>query len=77
MRDGDDGTVELVDRFLDLGIGVVVNGGGGFIHHENFWVLEESARETEELALPLREIVAGFCDGGGEIEEYILVGYWG
>ena len=67
MRDGDNGALELADRLLDLRIGAVVDGSRGFVHHEDFGVFEERARETEELALALGEVVAGFGNGGGEV----------
>ncbi len=74
VRDGDDGACQLADRLLDLAVGSVVDGGGGLVHDEHGRVLEHGAREAEELALALGQIVAGLGHGGGQVEEDVLVG---
>lgn len=64
MSNGDNGTLlELTKRLLDLSISPVVDGGGGFVHHEHAGILEEGTGETEKLPLALGEVGAVFGDG--------------
>src|SRR5579859_3710797 len=54
VRD-DDGCTLLQDQvksFLNLGLGERVNAGGGFIEDDDGRVLQQDARQGDQLALP-------------------------
>ena len=73
MGDGDRGILNLTDGLLDSGVGGVVDGSSRLVHEEDLGSFEKSAGQAEELALALREVGSGFGDGGGEVEEDVLV----
>jgi hypothetical protein len=73
MRNRDRRVLNQTNRFLDLGVGRVVNGCGGFVHEQDFRCFEQCARKAEKLALTLREVGAGFGDGRIEIAEGVFV----
>ena len=65
---GDDEGGAVGDEFfkgvLDEHFGVGVDGGGGFVEHEDAGVGEESAGEADELALAEGHLGAAFADLG-------------
>ena len=73
MRNRDGRILDLANRLLDLRIGRIVDTRRGLVHEQNARVLEEGAREAEELALALGEVGAGFGDRGREVPEEVFV----
>ena len=53
MRNGDGRVLDLADGLLDLGVGRVVDGGGGFVHEQDLGGFQESSCEAEKLSLAL------------------------
>ena len=66
VRDDQDGFAddELLERELDGGLAVAVEGAGGLVEDENGGVAEEGAGEGEALFLSARETRAAFADEG-------------
>ena len=66
VRDDQDGFAddELLERELDGGLAVAVEGAGGLVEDEDGGVAEEGAGEGEALFLSARETCAAFADEG-------------
>src|SRR5471030_1878650 len=65
VGDADDGAVfgEMVDGFLDFGLGLGIEGGGGFVEDEEGGVADEGAGDGDALALAAGEALAPFAEG--------------
>ena len=84
VGDADDGAVfgEVVDGFLDFGLGLGIERGGGFVEDEDGGVADEGAGDGDALALAAGEALAAFAEGGvvalrEGLDEVVGVGFAG
>ena len=66
VGDADDGAVlgKMVDGFLDFGLGLGIEGGGGFVEDEDGGVADKGAGDGDALALAAGESGATFAERG-------------
>ena len=64
VGDADDGAVfgEAVDGFLDFGLGLGIERGGGFVEDEDGRVADKGAGDGDALALAAGEALAAFAE---------------